>query len=132
MNNVNEQSIMEHIQMQSIQISVKSVSRRVNAHWYDYERLRKKPPNRLQWCWWQVDACDLKLVTIFEGWQHLLNVGVGRWCKKIEGGGDQNGQNRHQHLKFAPINFVSNIRNQHRCDRQNHYVGDSGCWRLFC
>ena len=56
-------------------------------------------------CWWQVDVGDFMLVTEFRCWWHLFNVGAQRWCLKIEDVGDENSQNRHQHLKVVSNTF---------------------------
>ena len=41
------------------------------------------------------------LVTEFRYWWHLLDVGTQRWCLKIKYFGNENGQNRHQHLRIV-------------------------------
>jgi len=46
----------------------------------------------------QVVADLWVLVTEFRCWLNLLNVGAGNLCKMIVDVGNQNGQNRHQHI----------------------------------
>ena len=57
----------------------------------------------------------LMLVANFRSWWHLLNFAVRRLFEKIADAGDQNGQNRHQHLKV-----VTNIEVTH-CSQDIFY-----------
>ena len=55
-------------------------------------------------CWWLYDNFWM-LVTEFRYWSHLLNVRARCLCKKIENVDDENGRNRHLHLKIVIDTF---------------------------
>ena len=60
------------------------------------------------------DVGDLKLVTEFRYWCHLLDFGARRWCKKEVDVGDQNVENSH-----CQQHDVGNIRHQRGSKPQN-------------
>ena len=73
------------------------------------------------WIWWlsprilyewnrniygDIDIGDLKFVTEFWCWWHLLKGGALRWFKKKVDVRDQNSQNRHQHIIVVNNKFL--------------------------